>query len=384
MDCNKCSEILSLYVFNELTQTEADEVAKHLSECDSCSKQAKELSALLSKMSSFEAVEPPGNFLEKVTKKAEKELWNDKVRVFKYTTYLKIASIAAIFVVSFMAFRQLDDFRAKSTSMSMNSSEATAAYGKANESADNGAKNNSSASKSDTTTKALQDSKLEQAPQSSTGAGPKAEYDIEQGAGKSYDASINNFTAKDIVPSTTPAPEKNNMVTLPETENKTTFASTDTPVTEPKTTESLTKAEDAKNPDEHKVAKTLAGDNTVSIASILSDDLTETQVQIKAKDKAAASKWVRDQAQKVNGTEVTNISITASSLTTQESAYASPKAITSESAVTDGDKIIIDVSKENADKFKNSIVEYFGKDNVLIEENTISSDTVRFVIVINE
>lgn len=384
MDCNKCSEILSLYILNEIPQIEADEVSRHLKECESCSKKANELSVLLSQVSTLEVVEPPDDFLEKVTKRAEKELWTSKGKLINYKTFLKIASIAAIFAVSFITFRQLDSFRAKTSNMPAKSAESsTAQYGKAIGSADSSAANNSSAAKADTTNKALQDSGL--ASQQKDNTAPKIAYDTASGTGNVSRASGSAFSAKDIFPSATPAPEKSNAVDLPKTDGKITNAPNDTSTSEQTAPTVSANTDTSNKPDEKKSAKTVTGNGSVTIATVTSDSLAETQVQVKAKDKAAASQWIRDQAPKFNGVEVAAAApAKRTDLTTQESIYATPKAITSESVVTNGDKIIIEISKDNAEKFKSSILEHFGKDNVIVKESTVTEDTIRFSIEITE
>jgi len=345
MNCKKCSEKLSLYVLNELPQKEADEISEHLKNCEKCSAQVIELTALLHDIPSIEEIEPPSDFLEKLSSKAEKELWTNTGKVInyrRYIRYIRYSSIAAMFlicifsVVYFNASGKLRSTGSYDRTAASNSSQSASA-----DNAKGAVKSNEFASST-----ALKADTAKTVPEST----------------KRSDAISNNtdtFVAHDVLDASPKSPE----VTIAPKSQDSSLGDTQTIV----------------NIYNQNAVGSIDKDVLPTPTSSKHVQLLSQQVEVKTKNRDDAISWISEQASKLNGEVIPTFS--ASLFTTQESTYFAAKSAATSAKRSMSDTIIVEVKSENAEQFRKSIEEYFGLENLQfgIVEN-VTADTMRYVI----
>ncbi|HHZ00771.1 MAG TPA: DUF4349 domain-containing protein [Tissierellia bacterium] len=105
MKCNEISDKLSLYIDNELSPEEMQQVEDHLNSCENCQKVLDEYKNLISVLQNLPEEEPPEGYCKRLHEKllmerSEKETKRtSKIKSFSRSKWLKYGSIAAALVL---------------------------------------------------------------------------------------------------------------------------------------------------------------------------------------------------------------------------------------------------------------------------------------------
>ena len=105
MNCNEISDKLSLYIDNELSPEEMQQVEEHLNSCENCQKVLDEYKNLISVLQSLPEEEPPEGYCKRLhekllmerSQKETKGTW--KIKNFSRSKWMKYGSIAAALVL---------------------------------------------------------------------------------------------------------------------------------------------------------------------------------------------------------------------------------------------------------------------------------------------
>lgn len=354
MNCKKCSERLSLFVLNELPKKEADEISEHLKNCENCSLQERELTALLQKMSVVEEIESPADFLEKLSSRAKKELWINTSKKTNFPRYFKYSSIAALFVIcvfSVIYFNAFGGLRSKSSNSSATASQALA--GASGNSINKTAKSNdmaSSAAANKDNTKAK--------------AAPEAPKNSDSIANSKTDNAERQNTNAFAAYNALNAPKSSETTAAPKLG--------DNSIVDEHTTANINSKDGASSTDK---------DVLSTPAPLKHVELLSQQIEVKGKNRDEAFSWITEKASELKGEVIPTFG--ASLFTTQESTYFAAKSATAGARKATDDTITIEVKSENSEQFTKSIEEYFGVENVKLEivEN-VTADKIRYVIKI--
>ncbi len=108
MKCDEISDKLSLYIDNELSSEEMQQVEDHLNSCENCQKNLDDYKKLISVLQSLPEEEPPEGYCKRLhekllMEKSQKETKRtSKIISFNRSKWLKYGSIAAALVLVFL------------------------------------------------------------------------------------------------------------------------------------------------------------------------------------------------------------------------------------------------------------------------------------------
>ena len=112
MSCNEICDKLSLYIDNELSDEEMQQMEEHLQSCENCQKELDEYKDLISILKSLPEEEPPEGYCARLHKKLSDnsarfqpgtEKPASKIKSINRFRWMKYASIAAALVLVFLA-----------------------------------------------------------------------------------------------------------------------------------------------------------------------------------------------------------------------------------------------------------------------------------------
>ena len=141
MKCNEICDKLSLYIDNELSHEEMQQVEEHLQSCEKCQKELEEYKNLISVLQGLPEEEPPEGYCKRLHKKLLENSPQSKsskaasiFKNFNRYKWLKYGSIAAALAVVFIA-ANINNFgsmnygmKAKNESYDMATAESPAEY----------------------------------------------------------------------------------------------------------------------------------------------------------------------------------------------------------------------------------------------------------------
>lgn len=103
MKCNEISDILSLYIDNELSKDEKDKIENHLLSCKDCQKELEEYKKVISAVQNLPEVEPPEGYCSRLHEKLlyarQSNEKPPKIVSHSRFRWMKYASIAAALVL---------------------------------------------------------------------------------------------------------------------------------------------------------------------------------------------------------------------------------------------------------------------------------------------
>lgn len=149
MKCDEMQELLSLYIDNQLEESEVKAVEEHLSACSACKREYDELKEMTDFLGQAATVPVPDTFSLRLKKalKEEKQSMIDAGIIARGVTSKKnrwrvIASVAAVFMVGVLSFGFYDDVLGTLTDQFRGQDQAGTAqteksYGAISETADN-------------------------------------------------------------------------------------------------------------------------------------------------------------------------------------------------------------------------------------------------------
>ena len=142
MSCNEICDKLSLYIDNELSDEEMQQMEEHLQSCENCQKELEEYRELISILKSLPDEEPPEGYCDRLHKKLsdnsaqfqqKTEEPASKIKKINRFRWMKYASIAAALVLVFLV-GNMNNFGLKQIGMK---SKNESSYDSASPSAEN-------------------------------------------------------------------------------------------------------------------------------------------------------------------------------------------------------------------------------------------------------
>ena len=139
MKCNEINDKLSLYIDNELSHEEMQQVEEHLHSCEKCQKILEEYKNLISVLRNLPEEEPPVGYCKRLHEKllesnpqSKTKKAASKIKSFNRNKWLKYGSLAAALVLVFVAANINNigrmGMKAKNESYDMATTESPAEY----------------------------------------------------------------------------------------------------------------------------------------------------------------------------------------------------------------------------------------------------------------